>query len=109
MSQASIGTALGSIFGAVSKVATSTGDVIADVASSADMFGKFIELQKEQQAIRHTLARNTYRDKLIAQHNDEMTATQIALDERFKNNPEYKELYIKNQAKLEALFNSPES
>lgn len=109
MTQASIGTAIGSILGAISKVATATGDVVGDVASSADMLGNFINLQKEQQADRHILARRTYRSNLIAQHNAEITATQIALDEKFAANPQYKEMYLKNQAELEALFSSSES
>lgn len=107
--KASIASAASTILGSVASVAEAAGKVVTDIASSTDMLTSFITIQKEQQRDRHILARRTYRANLIAEHNDQITKTQIELKAKFDSDPNYETLYTKNQAELEALFTTDKS
>lgn len=104
--KASLTSAASSIFGAVSTVAETTGNLVSDIASSADMFTAMIKRQKERQADRHILDKEFYRTELIAEYNERISQKTLELSEKFAENPDFEKLYLENQTKLEALFTS---
>lgn len=102
--KASLSSAASSIFGAVSTVAETSGNLVTDIASAAEMFSSMINHQKKLQKDRYKIREKNYRSELIDEYNEKITQRTIELSKKFEENPEFQKLYLENQKKLEAIF-----